>query len=71
MEQLHIRVVQDEDRLEQGMDNAVEWTRREVELQSTEILQEKDRTIASRDEQISRLRDDLDYEKERRPGETF
>ena len=37
-EQFHIRAAQDEDRLEQGMDNAVEWTRREVELESMEVL---------------------------------
>ena len=47
------------------MDNAVEWTHREVELESTGVLQEKGRAIASRNEQISRLRDDLDFERER------
>ena len=48
------------------MDNAVGWTRREVKLESTRVLQEKDRAIASRDEQISRLMDDLDFVRERR-----
>ena len=37
-EQLHIRAAQDEDRLEQGLDNVVEWTRREVKLESTGVL---------------------------------
>ena len=45
-EQFQIRAAQDEDRLEQGMDNAVEWTRHEVTLKSEGVLQEKDRTIA-------------------------
>ena len=49
VEQFHIRAAQDEDRLEQGMENAVGWTRREMELESAEALQEKDRIIASRD----------------------
>ena len=39
------------------MDNVVEWTHH---------LREKDRAIALGDEHISRLRDDLDFERERR-----
>ena len=64
MEQFHIRTAQDEDRLEQGMENAVGWTRREVELESAEALREKDKIIASRDRQITGLNDDLNHERE-------
>ena len=48
------------------MDNAVEWTRHEVEFERTEVLREKDIAIALGHEQISRLRDNLDFERERR-----
>ena len=48
------------------MENAVVWTRHEVELESAEALREKDRAIASRDRQITGLKDDLNHERERR-----
>ena len=66
MEQFHIRAAQDEDRLEQGMENVMGWTRREVELESAEALHEKDMPIASRDRQITGLKDDLNHEREHR-----
>ena len=46
------------------MDNVMEWTRHEVELESVEAFHEKDRIIASRDKQTSGVKDDLDYERE-------
>ena len=65
-EQLHIRAAQDEDRLEQRMDNTMEWTRREVRLENTEALQERDGIITLRDKRISGLKDDLEHKRERR-----
>ena len=53
-ELLRIRAAQDEDHLEQGLENVAGWTRHEMEVETVEIVREKDEIISSRDRTISK-----------------
>ena len=57
------RAALDEDRLEQGMLNMEGWTRMEVEAATKKNIRAKDEAINSRDQKISKLKEDLAHEK--------
>ena len=62
-EAYQVRADLDEDRLEQGMLNVEGWTRMEVEAAMKKTIRAKDEAIRSRDQKISRLKEDLAHEK--------
>ena len=68
-EMFQARAVLDEERLEKGMLNVEGWTRIEVEVEMKETIRVKDEAIKSRDQKISKLKEDLAHE-EKQQGQS-